>query len=85
MTPLMAEKTLSTRRNPIDVAVVPFQQQNVCEIQLLQCFLYLSVMPCKLHAEDAQLGTVPVSQQLCELPHAPPVTAFAVRLVETFR
>ncbi|GFX46666.1 uncharacterized protein TNCV_4038171 [Trichonephila clavipes] len=92
----------------LDVAVVPFQQQHVCEIQLLQWFLYLSETPCKLHAEDAELGTVRVSQQpvempdilpdvdaelgtalvskqLCELHHAPPVQAFAVRLAETFR
>ncbi|GFX58161.1 uncharacterized protein TNCV_4049191 [Trichonephila clavipes] len=91
-----------------DVAAVPFQQQHVCEIQLLQWFLYLSETPCKLHAEDAELGTVRVSQlpvempvilpdvdaelrtalvsqQLCELHHAPPVQAFAVRLAETFR
>ncbi|GFU15118.1 hypothetical protein TNCV_2520551, partial [Trichonephila clavipes] len=39
----------------------------------------------KLHAEDTELGTVRVSQQLCELPHAPPVQAFTVRLEETFR
>ncbi|GFU90057.1 uncharacterized protein TNCV_2707191, partial [Trichonephila clavipes] len=83
-------------------------QQHVCEIQLLQWFLYLSETPCKLHAEDAkletvrvsqlpiempdiqhdvnvELGTALVSQQLCELPHSPPVQAFSVRLVETFR
>ncbi|GFU87958.1 hypothetical protein TNCV_1335271 [Trichonephila clavipes] len=29
-------------------------------------------------------GTALVSQQFCELPHAPPVQAFAIRLVETF-
>ncbi|GFV02013.1 hypothetical protein TNCV_4362631 [Trichonephila clavipes] len=34
---------------------------------------------------DAELGTALVSQQLCELPHAPPVQASTVRLVETFR
>ncbi|GFW99351.1 hypothetical protein TNCV_3981751 [Trichonephila clavipes] len=33
--------------------------------------------------EDAELGTVRVSQQPVELPHAPPVQAFTVRLVET--
>ncbi|GFU78137.1 uncharacterized protein TNCV_4817741 [Trichonephila clavipes] len=33
---------------------------------------------------DAKLGTALMSQQLCELPHAPPVQAFAV-LVETCR
>ncbi|GFX58835.1 uncharacterized protein TNCV_805391 [Trichonephila clavipes] len=83
-----------------DVAVVPFQQQHVCEIQPLQWFQYLSETPCKLHAKDAELGTFRVSQlpvampdiqhdvdaeQLYELPHAPPVQAFAVRLVEKFR
>ncbi|GFX82090.1 hypothetical protein TNCV_398201 [Trichonephila clavipes] len=51
-----------------NVAVVPFQQQHVCEIQLLQWFLYLSETPCKLHAEDAKLGTVRVSQQPVEMP-----------------
>ncbi|GFV71622.1 hypothetical protein TNCV_3534131 [Trichonephila clavipes] len=40
----------------------------------LHWFLYLYETPCKLHAEDAELGTVLVSQQLCELPHAPPVS-----------
>ncbi|GFV99836.1 uncharacterized protein TNCV_5081961 [Trichonephila clavipes] len=91
-----------------DVDVVPYQQQPVCEIQLLQWFLYLFETPCKLRAEDAELGTVRVSQQpvelsdiqhdveaelgialvseqLCKLSYAPPVQAFAARLVETFR
>ncbi|GFX66200.1 hypothetical protein TNCV_738611 [Trichonephila clavipes] len=58
------------------VAVVPFQQQRVCEIQLLRWFLNCIV---------SAFGTALVSQQLCELPHAPPVQVFAVRLVETFR
>ncbi|GFU78036.1 uncharacterized protein TNCV_4855141 [Trichonephila clavipes] len=51
-----------------DVAVVPFQQQHVCNIQLLQWFLYLSETPYKLHAEDAELGTIRVSQQPVEMP-----------------
>ncbi|GFU98476.1 uncharacterized protein TNCV_3653071 [Trichonephila clavipes] len=64
----------------------------------LQWFLYLSETPCKLHAEDAKLGTVWVSQQPVEMPdiqhdvdaelgtaHSPPVQAFAVRLGETLR
>ncbi|GFX10324.1 hypothetical protein TNCV_1867191 [Trichonephila clavipes] len=34
---------------------------------------------------DAELGTALVSQQLSELPHAPPVQPFTVGLVETFR
>ncbi|GFT32932.1 uncharacterized protein TNCV_1598791 [Trichonephila clavipes] len=68
-----------------NVAVVPFQQQHVCEIQVLQWFLYLSETPCKLHAEEAELGTALVSQQLCELSHVPPVQTFAVQLVEVFR
>ncbi|GFV68839.1 general transcription factor II-I repeat domain-containing protein 2B [Trichonephila clavipes] len=90
------------------LAFAKMYRQHVCEIQLLQWFLYLSETPCKLHAEDAELGTVRVSQQpvempdilpdvdaelgtalvsmqLCELHHAPPVQAFAVRLAETFR
>ncbi|GFV57395.1 uncharacterized protein TNCV_3569471 [Trichonephila clavipes] len=92
----------------LDVAVVPFQQQPVCEIQLLQWFLYLFETPCKSPAKDAkletvrasqkpverpyiqrsvdvELGTALVSQQVCELPHAPPAQAFAVQLMETFR
>ncbi|GFY01775.1 hypothetical protein TNCV_1467671 [Trichonephila clavipes] len=63
--------------------------------------------PCKSPVEDAELGTVRVSQnpverpdiqrsvdvefgtalvsqQLCELPHAPPVKTFAVRLWKRF-
>ncbi|PRD29563.1 UNVERIFIED_CONTAM: hypothetical protein NCL1_29000 [Trichonephila clavipes] len=51
-----------------DVAVVPFQQQHVCEIQLVQWFLYLSGTPCKLQAEDAELGSVRVFQQPVEMP-----------------
>ncbi|GFV29969.1 hypothetical protein TNCV_3100461 [Trichonephila clavipes] len=31
-------------------------------------FLYLSETPCKLHAEDAELGTVRVTQQPVEMP-----------------
>ncbi|GFU80735.1 uncharacterized protein TNCV_514621 [Trichonephila clavipes] len=42
-------------------------------------------MPDILPDVDAELGTALVSQQLCELHHAPPVQAFAVRLAETFR
>ncbi|GFX93040.1 hypothetical protein TNCV_139841 [Trichonephila clavipes] len=34
---------------------------------------------------DVELGTALVSQQLCELPHAPPVQAFTIRLVEMIR
>ncbi|GFY35467.1 hypothetical protein TNCV_195701 [Trichonephila clavipes] len=37
------------------------------------------------HAVDADLGTILVPHQLVEMPHAPSVQAFAVRLVETFR
>ncbi|GFX42155.1 uncharacterized protein TNCV_2135681 [Trichonephila clavipes] len=51
-----------------NISVVPFQQQHVCKIQLFQWFLYLSETPCKLHAEDAELGTVRVSQQPVEMP-----------------
>ncbi|GFV84816.1 hypothetical protein TNCV_4297981 [Trichonephila clavipes] len=47
---------------------MPFQQQRICEIQLLQWFLYLSETPYKSPAEDIELGTVRVSQQLVELP-----------------
>ncbi|GFW96522.1 hypothetical protein TNCV_2845791 [Trichonephila clavipes] len=54
------------------VGAVPFQQQRVCEIQLLQWFLYLSETPCKSPAEDAELGTVRVSQQPVELPDIQP-------------
>ncbi|GFY36099.1 hypothetical protein TNCV_4844711 [Trichonephila clavipes] len=54
--------------DPRNVAVVSFQQQRVCEIQLLQRFLYLSETPCKSPAEDAEFGTVQVSQQLVKLP-----------------
>ncbi|GFV42164.1 uncharacterized protein TNCV_3163961 [Trichonephila clavipes] len=54
-------------QNREDVAAVPFQQQRVCKIQLLHWFLYLSEMPCKSPAEDAELGTVRVSQQPVEL------------------
>ncbi|GFU00654.1 hypothetical protein TNCV_4818211 [Trichonephila clavipes] len=91
-----------------NVAVVPFQQERVLEIQLLQRFLYLFETPCTSPAEEVELGTVRVSQkpvempdiqrnvdvehetdlvsqQLCELPRAPPVQAFTLRLVETFR
>ncbi|GFT73350.1 hypothetical protein TNCV_4009611 [Trichonephila clavipes] len=50
-----------------DVAVVPFQQQRVCEIQLLQRFLYRFKAPSKSTAEDAELGTVRVSQQPVEM------------------
>ncbi|GFU39474.1 hypothetical protein TNCV_5011291 [Trichonephila clavipes] len=87
---------------------MPFQQQRVCEIQLLQWFIYFSETLCKSSDKDAKLGTVRVSQQplelsdiqhdvnteletalvsqqLCELPHAPSVQAFGVRFVETFR
>ncbi|GFT05950.1 hypothetical protein TNCV_3926891 [Trichonephila clavipes] len=52
----------------LDVAVVPFQQQRVGEIQVLQWFLYLSETSCKSPAEDAELENVRVSQQPVELP-----------------
>ncbi|GFQ91242.1 hypothetical protein TNCT_55631 [Trichonephila clavata] len=53
----------------LDVAAVAFQQQSVCEIQLLQRFLYLFETPCKSPAEDADLGTVWVSQKPAEMPN----------------
>ncbi|GFV22793.1 hypothetical protein TNCV_1317451 [Trichonephila clavipes] len=42
-------------------------------------------MPDIERSVDAEFGTALVSQQLCELAHAPPVQTFAVQLVETFR
>ncbi|GFT93576.1 hypothetical protein TNCV_677201 [Trichonephila clavipes] len=42
-------------------------------------------MPDIERSVDSELKTALVSQELCELPHAPPVQTFAVRLVETFR
>ncbi|GFT36135.1 hypothetical protein TNCV_3778481 [Trichonephila clavipes] len=50
-----------------EIAVVPFQQQRVCDILLLQKFLYLFQTPCKSPAEDAKLGTAQVSQQSVEV------------------
>ncbi|GFU06823.1 tigger transposable element-derived protein 1-like [Trichonephila clavipes] len=44
------------------------EQQCICEIQLLEWFLYLSETPRKSPVEDAELGTVRVSQQRVELP-----------------
>ncbi|GFR32756.1 hypothetical protein TNCT_135781 [Trichonephila clavata] len=43
-------------------------QQRVCEIQLVQRFLYLFETPCKSSAEDAELGTVRLSQKSGEMP-----------------
>ncbi|GFS94514.1 hypothetical protein TNCV_2015241 [Trichonephila clavipes] len=48
---------------------MPFQQQRVCEIQLLQRFLYLFETPCKSSAEDTELGTVRVSREPIEMPY----------------
>ncbi|PRD21247.1 UNVERIFIED_CONTAM: hypothetical protein NCL1_52369 [Trichonephila clavipes] len=41
----------------------------VCEIQLLQRFLYLFETPYKSPAEDAELATIRVSQKPVEMPY----------------
>ncbi|GFQ88999.1 hypothetical protein TNCT_589731 [Trichonephila clavata] len=64
---------------------IAFVQKRICEIQLLQRYLYRFETPCKSPTEDVKLGSALVSQQLCQLLHVLPVHAFAVRLVETFR
>ncbi|GFX48938.1 hypothetical protein TNCV_2797291 [Trichonephila clavipes] len=50
------------------MVVVPFHQQHICKIQLLQQFLYLFEIPCKLPAEDTTFGTVWVFLKPVEMP-----------------